>query len=589
VRSILQLSLSIRKAEQSFTRGITTPRVWSRQTGAIKATGLNEEPPHDLNREALEIALMAALMTGTLPVNETHVMRKVVIDGSTPHGFQRTAVVALDGEIVVGDKKVPIQTVCLEEDASRNTGEEKVTVFYRLDRLGAPLIEVVTGPVITSPKEAEEVASALGRILRATRRMKRGIGTIRQDLNISIKGGALSEVKGVQELELISKVVKFEVQRQLTLLEIRDKLKERGLKEEDLYDDIHDVTEVFRESESHIIESALKQGAKVMAVTLPKLAGILKLELMPGVRFGTEVSDYAKFWGGAEGIFHTDELPAFGITEKEINFLRSSLKTNEEDAIAFVAAKEEDAIEALKAVIERVKIATKEVPNETRSAYPDGTTHFSRPRPGAARMYPETDVHPVSITDELLKEIQRKLPELPEAKLSRLMKEYGLNKKLADQVLNSDYCNIFEAVSSQTRLKSSFVAATLTETFKDMVRKGIDVTRLPGIVVEGMFKLVDVDVVAKEAIPEILTWLVEHEGAGLEDAVESLGLKMASDEELAAIMERVIRENEIIIKRRGSNALGALMGEVMKEMRGKVDAKRISRLLKMRIEEIIAK
>ncbi|MCJ7634181.1 Glu-tRNA(Gln) amidotransferase subunit GatE, partial [Candidatus Bathyarchaeota archaeon] len=345
-----------------------------------------------MNQEALKIALTVAFLIKASPVNETHVMRKVVIDGSTPFGFQRTAIVALNGEVLVRAKKIPIQTVCLEEDACRKTGEQGVNINYRLDRLGAPLIEVVTVPVITSPEEAEEVALTLGQILRATGMVKRGIGTIRQDLNISIRGGALSEIKGVQELELVSKVIAFEIQRQLTLLEIRDKLAERDMNAEDLRVNIQDVTEIFKESRCRVITAALQNGGRVMAVVIPKLSGILGIELMPGVRFGTELSDYAKFWGGVEGIFHSDELPSHGITEEEVGALKRHLKTMHNDAVIIVAAREENGPDALKAVVDRVKLAIIGVPTETRSADIDGSTHYSRPRPGAARMYPETDV-----------------------------------------------------------------------------------------------------------------------------------------------------------------------------------------------------
>ena len=209
---------------------------------------MDEEPPHDLNMEAVEIALIVALMLNAKPVDEIHVMRKTVIDGSNTTGFQRTCIVALNGELDIKGKKIPIQHIAVEEDAARIMGREGSTVRYRIDRLGIPLIEVTTGPVIYSPKEAEEVAFAIGRILRATGKVKRGLGTIRQDLNISIKQGALIEVKGVQELELLPVVIENEVKRQLNLLKIRDELKARGLKEEDIKEEFVEVSEIFKET-----------------------------------------------------------------------------------------------------------------------------------------------------------------------------------------------------------------------------------------------------------------------------------------------------------------------------------------------------
>lgn len=538
-----------------------------------------------MNKEALEIALTIALIVEAKPVNETHVMRKMVIDGSTPFGFQRTAVVALDGKIEVEGKKIPIQTICVEEDACRKIKEKGATVYYRLDRLGAPLVEVVTSPVIYSPEEAEKIALTLGQILRSTGRVRRGIGTIRQDLNISIAGGAISEIKGVQKIELVSKVIDYEIQRQLKLLEICEELRKRGVKEDNLRSEIRDVSIIFHTTKCRVIRNALNSGGSVKAIVLARLSGLLCQELIPGIRFGTELSDQAKFWGRVEGIFHSDELPAYGISDEEIEKLRVFLKMNEEDAFVLVANYEENAIDALRAVLERVKSATIGIPNETRSAYQDGTTHFSRPRPGAARMYPETDVSPVSITDELLGRLRKNLPEPPDVKLSRLMENYHLNKKLATQLLNSDYCNVFETVANETKVSTSFIAAMLTETFKDMDRKGIDVGLLSEGLIKDVFSLVDHGKVAKEAIPEIFNWIIEHEEEKLDNIVEMLGLKMIHSSDLKRIVEKVVEENENIIRERGISALSPLMGIVMKELRGKTDAKEVSQLLKIKIEE----
>jgi len=412
---------------------------------------MDEEPPHNLNREAVEIALTVALMVGAKPVDEIHVMRKTVIDGSNTTGFQRTCVVATGGEFKLKGKKIPLQHICLEEDAARKTGQENSLISYRIDRLGIPLIEVTTAPVITSPKEAEEVAFAIGRILRATRKVKRGLGTIRQDLNISIQNGALIEVKGVQELELVPVVIEREVRRQLSLLEIRDKLKARGVNEEDIKDEFVDVTSIFKETKCKVIQRALNTGKRVLAVRLPRFSGLLKRELAPGMRLGKELADRARFWGRVKGIFHTDELPGYGITAEETSKLCELMKADAEDAVVFVADTKENAIDALKAVTERAREALRGVPEETRAANPDGTTRYMRPRPGAARMYPETDVPPIKISKDHIEELRAKLPEMPEQKLQRLMKEYGINRKLANQLLNSDYCDLFEEIVKETK------------------------------------------------------------------------------------------------------------------------------------------
>jgi len=287
---------------------------------------MDEEPPHPLNMEAVEAALKSALIMKAEPVDEIHVMRKTVIDGSNTTGFQRTCVIALNGEVEVGEKRIPLQHVGLEEDASRKMGQEGNVISYRIDRLGIPLIEVATAPVINSPEEAEKVALAIGRILRATGKVKRGLGTIRQDLNISIPDGALIEIKGVQELELVSLVVKYEVQRQLNLMKIMEELKESNIEEEDMKEEFFDVTDVFKQTKCKVLRKALDKNQQVLAVKLPEFKGFLKRELMPDFRLGTEMADRARFWGRVGGIFHTDELPAYGITAEEVEKLRKAVK-----------------------------------------------------------------------------------------------------------------------------------------------------------------------------------------------------------------------------------------------------------------------
>jgi len=548
---------------------------------------MDEEPPHNLNMEAVEIALTVALMLNAKPVDEIHVMRKTVIDGSNTTGFQRTCIVALNGELNIKGKKIPIQHIAIEEDAARIMGREDSTVRYRIDRLGIPLIEVTTGPVIYSPKEAEEVAYAIGRILRATGKVKRGLGTIRQDLNISIKQGALVEVKGIQELELLPVVIENEVKRQLGLLKIRDELKARGLKEEDIKEEFVDVTGIFKETKCKVVRKAIEKGKKVFAIRLPKFAGLLRFELAPGMRLGKEMADRAKFWGRVGGIFHTDELPAYGISQQEVEKLRLAVKAEENDAVVFVADTEENAADALKAVVERAKEAVRGVPEETRAANPDGSTRYMRPRPGAARMYPETDVPPIQISQDYIEKLRLRLPELPEQKLERLMKEYGLNRKLANQILDSEYSELFEEIVKESGAAPTLVAATLTETMKALKRDGIEVWKVTDEKLFEIFRFVGAGRLAKEAIPEVITWLSKNEDKSVEDAVRSLGLYMLSDEEIERIVKETIEKNMEIVKQRGKGAFGPLMGMIMQKYRGRVNAEKVSRLLKKLLEGFV--
>jgi len=566
-----------------FQKGVKILYEASEETACL--VEMDEEPPHDLNREAVEIALTVALMMNAKPLDEIHVMRKTVIDGSNTTGFQRTCVIALDGEMDVEGKQVPIQHISVEEDAARKTREEDSIIRYRIDRLGIPLIEVTTGPVIHSPKEAEKIALAIGRILRATGRVKRGLGTIRQDINISTREGGLMEIKGVQELELVSKVVEFEVQRQLNLLEIRDETKRRGLKNEDIEDEIVDVSSVFSQTNCRVLRSALNQNKRVWAIKLPKFAGLLKKEVMPGVRFGKELADHAHFWGRVGGIFHTDELPAYGITAKEVDQLKRLVKAEPQDAVVFVADTPENAADALKAVTRRARKAIEGVPEETRAADVDGTTHYMRPRPGAARMYPETDVPPIQITEEYLKEIRSRLPEMPEEKTKRLMKQHGLNLKIAKQILDSEYADLFEVIAQETEVSPTVIAVALTETLKALRRDGIETWKITDEQIREIFQLIDFGEATKEAIPDILAWLPQHEGATAKEAVKSLRLTMISGKELETMVENLIRENKSLIQRKGKDAFGPLMGMVMKKVRGRAKAELVSETLRRKLKD----
>ncbi|MCX8170480.1 MAG: Glu-tRNA(Gln) amidotransferase subunit GatE [Candidatus Bathyarchaeota archaeon] len=548
---------------------------------------MDEEPPHELNREALEIALIVALMMNAKPVDEIYVMRKIVIDGSNTTGFQRTCVVALNGSIEVDGKIIPIQHISLEEDAARKMGEEGLLVRYRIDRLGIPLIEVTTGPVINTPEEAEKVALAIGRILRATRRVKRGIGTIRQDLNISIKDGALVEIKGVQDLELISKVVEYEVQRQLNLLKIRNELRRRGLKDEDLKDEFFDVTAVFKETKCRVLQRALSKGATVLAVKLPKFSGLLGFELIPGLRLGSEMSDRAKFWGRVGGILHTDEIASYGVSDEEIANLRRWTNASQEDAIVLVADKVENAVDALKAVVERACEALKGVPEETRAANPDGTTRYMRPRPGAARMYPETDVPPVKIARDYLERLRRALPEPPEETVRRLMNNYGINEKLARQLSESEYTDLFETIVKETGVSPTFVAATLTETFKALRRENVNLDIISDEQIIEIFRLVGLEKTSKESIPEIVKWLASHEGATPSDAIKELGLIMISEDTLKRLIDECLERNRKIVAEKGMGAFGVLMGILMRDLRGRVKPETVNKMLKERMLEEI--
>jgi glutamyl-tRNA(Gln) amidotransferase subunit E len=551
---------------------------------------MDEEPPHSLNNEAVKTVLTAALMMNAKPVDEIHVMRKTVIDGSNTTGFQRTCVIAMDGWIKIGEKKVPIQHASLEEDAARKISAEKngEIISYRLDRLGIPLIEIATAPVIYSPQEAQDVALVLGRILRDTGKVMRGLGTIRQDLNISLSKGALIEIKGVQDLELISLVLEYEIKRQVNLLKISNELKKKKLSEDSLETNFIDVTNVFKKTKCKVIRKAMQNKKRVSAVKLNGFAGFLKRELMPNFRLGSELADRARYWGSVGGIFHTDEMPAYDITKQEILLLREQVKAADKDAVVFVVDSPENSKAALDAVVDRLKEAIRGVPAETRKAALNGTSRYMRPRPGAARMYPETDIPPQLITQEILKKIKSNLPEPSEKKIIRLIKDYKINKKLANQLINSDHILLFELICKETQVNPTTVAVFLTETLKALKREGVIVEQVSQDQIKEIFKGLSKGKMTKEAISDVFVWFSKNDSNNLSVALDSLGLKMYSMDKISSIVDVVFADNKKIVEKHGKKSFGLLMGLVMREVRGKADSAMITKILKKKIEHMFS-
>jgi len=543
---------------------------------------LDEEPPHPLNEEALDIALEAALLLNAKPVDEAHTMRKTVIDGSNTCGFQRTTLVATDGYIETTGGRIHIQTICLEEDAARKFGEDAELIDYRLDRLGIPLVEIATGPDFSDPYTPAEVALNIGQILRATGRVKRGIGTIRQDINISIRGGARQEIKGLQELALISTVIEREVQRQVTLLEIGGELRRREAKR--VEKKFIDATRIFSKTNSKVISKAIQAGGVVLALKLPKFGGLIGKELQPNRRFGTELADYAKVYGKVGGIFHTDELPSCGISADEVEELKKAVGASRDDAVVLVANIKGRAEGALSAVVERANQALKGVPEETRRALPDGNTEFMRPLPGAARMYVETDIPPIPITEGRLKKVRKLLPELPEQKRKRFIRNYGLSKELANRMSLSERAELFEELVKKYRAPPVVVATTLEEVPVSLRREGVPVENITNDDFGDIIQLVSKGEIAREAIPEVLKHVAK--GATVRNAIEHLGLKRMTKSEVLKLVSGAIRENRKLVEERGKAAVKPLMGIIMEKARGRADGKLVHELLERELRKL---
>ena len=559
----------------------------------------DEEPPRELNPEALNLTLQIAKLMNMDPFDEVFTMRKIVIDGSNTSGFQRTALVSTGGYIETSQGKVGVGVLCLEEDAAQKVKvsgavlcleedaapkvEDKVdSVIYSLDRQGIPLVEIGTDPDIVSPAHAREVAETIGMLLRSTGRVKRGLGTIRQDVNISIARGARVEIKGVQALDLIETIVEQEVERQVNLLDIMEKLQSVNAS---VPGDIVNVTQLFTQTQSKVIKKALKHGI-VLALNLPGFAGQVGREIQPGRRLGTEFSDYAKK-SGVGGIFHTDELPAYGITDQEVDTVREAVGAGDGDCVILVADLEDRAQGALQMVVERARLALEGIPEETRRGLPDGNSAYMRPLPGAARMYPETDVPSVVVTRDMLDSIE--LPELLPERKARYMEELGLNEELAG-IVASKHLELFELIIAEVPgIDPTLVASTLVNTLTKLRRESgltheFNIDKVEPHHYVEVFKLFVSGGAAKEVIPDLLIEIAQHPEMDVDDVAKNMGLGQKRIEDIERHVENIIDQRIDFVKERGLAAVGPLMGEVMKEFRGSVDGKVLSALLKEKIE-----
>jgi len=534
----------------------------------------DSEPPHAINAEALETTLQIGLMLGCEIPEEAHVMRKTVIDGSNTSGFQRTVLVGLNGKLPTGSGDIGITGICLEEDAAQILERSQDAVAYGLDRLGIPLVEIGTAADVRSPVQAREVALMLGMILRSTGKVKRGIGTIRQDINVSVKGGARVEIKGAQELNTVPKLVEYEARRQLALISIRDELLERGFPH--LKPRIMDVSGIFRDSASKIM-----QNKPVYATLIKGFAGFLKRNLTPTRTLGNEIANYVRVLAKVPGIVHSDEnLEKYQLT-KEFKAIGDLMKAKDGDTVIIVAADRKLAERTFGAVAERVNGLLAGVPKEVRKALPSGDTEFLRPLPGSARMYPETDIPPIIITKGMISRLKANLPETWEEKIKRLAKQYKITEEASGQIVHSGKDELFAALSKKH--DPSMVYSTLIPTMRELEREGLETAAVTEEQVDSVLSMVSGRKIGREAIPAVLKEIIRNPELTAEEAAKIAGCEGMTTGELVKMIRRIIEKNKNLLANPKRESM--FMGLVMKEARGRIDGKTVMDCLRKELEK----
>ncbi len=547
---------------------------------------LDDTPPFSCSKEARRIALQIAMLVNANIIEEMHVCRKNYLDGSVPCGFQRTMILGTDGFIMLENgKKIRIDILSLEEEAARKIKTENKINYFRLDRLGIPLVEVTTRPDITDPYECRECAERIGLLLWSTR-VKKVIGSIRQDINVSIKAGTRIEIKGVQKLSWIPVLINHEVSRQLKLLEIKEELEKKKLDEKNVQENFIDLSGVLSKTDSKFIAKGIKSGKKLFGINFSGFKGIFGNELMEDYRFGTEVSSKVKVISGLKGIIHSDEdLNNYNFSNEDIKKIKEKLASKEDDCFVLVLGSKKEVDKAMKVIINRVKFAFKGVPPETRRALEMGNTEFLRELHGGARLYPDTDTEAIFNSEEEINEITKNLPEYPWVTIKQYSKKYKTEERLIKDLIFTGRLKLFDDLIEFYPDNPSLVFTTLLETTTALRREGKNMENITDNDFLEIFALLKKKEISKEAIEEVMSLKADSPELSIDQIRKKLKIESISLEDLKNIIAEIVNKNSKMIKEKELRAKGPLMGEVMKKVRGKIDGAIVSKELEITIKE----
>jgi len=499
---------------------------------------IDDTPPFPINREALDIALEAALLLKTNIVGELHITRKQYLDGSIPTGFQRTAIVGIEGEIPIGSGTVRIIQLSIEEDACREVSDIGHVRVYTTDRLGMPLMEMVTYPDMKAPDEAHEAAQYLRFLARSTGKMRTGIGAGREDVNVSIDGGERVEIKGVAHIKWIPELVHNEAFRQRALLEIRKMLGERIAHPDTWRIGYADLNRNHLRPGSWPTREALSRKCSLTAVNLPGFGGVLSFFTQPGKMFADELSDRLKVIACIEkpNMTHSEEFRSLNDTAPlsgdEWQSVREIVGAGVGDAQIILWGPEEDTATALETIEERCRMAFNGVPNETRKSLPDGTTIFERVLPGPDRMYPDTDSAPIPIADSYIDKTRDGLPVSVDRRLVQLRK-WGVPEDTFGYLLRRNLVWIMQKIVDDLGISAKLVGTTLGHTLRHVETTVTPAAEFKDYTLYGLFKFIHgrhlEPAIAGEMIPD----LYAHPKMVFDSILTTIGYRPYTMDEIA--------------------------------------------------------
>jgi len=493
---------------------------------------IDDTPPFKIDREALDIALEIAMLCKLNIVGEVHITRKQYLDGSIPTGFQRTAILGVEGELDLPNRKVRLIQLSIEEDSCREVCDIGHRRVYMTDRLGMPLIETVTYPDMKTPDEVKEVAEHIRFLNRSTGKVRVGIGASRQDVNVSCKGGTRVEIKGVSHNKWIPELTHNECFRQWALLHIKDTLL---LRVQDVQNWKIEFVELNAQNFNFVhrpILNAISLKYKLYAVKLPFFRGLLSHFTQPGRIFANEISERLKVIACLEQPnMISDEDIENNISLSDFQQIYPLFNVHPQDAYIIFWGPVEDIPTALETIEERCKLAFKGVPNETRKALSNGTTIFERVLPGPDRMYPDTDSAPIPLSNEYIEKIAQKLP-VPLNKRYQQLVEWNVPKDAFTYLLRNNLVPLIEKIYEELNISPRFVATLLAHRLKHLQGKYKAKSTFQYLQVYDMFKFIKEQNLTNQIAYIIIKELYLHPEMDFQSILQSLKFQPRKKEEI---------------------------------------------------------